>query len=412
MLANLGHRETAAIAFAEIAEHATLLCDVHFEFVNAGTAIQSPEFRAAWLLLEQNADEPNPFYAEWFLRPALQAFDPASTVSIFTLWQGKPGIGHLIGIMPITNQAVYGRWPIAHVSNWLHHNAFLGAPLVMAGQERIFWQSLLGALDYRGGKSMFLHLNGLVSGGALQTALADLCTAEHRPFALVNLQERAFLEGTSSAEEYYATVVRSKKRKELRRQKNRLAEIGDLQFRHHNGAAGLSEWTDEFLALEKGGWKGQNGSALDCATETRDLFRAVLQGAADNKQLELLELRLDGAPLAMLVNFICGRGSFSFKTAFDEEYARFSPGVLLQIENLGLLERSGTDWCDSCAAEGHPMIDTLWSGRREIGRYSVAIGGFARRKTFGLLLKAETARMASRMEKKETKPRIVMDYVL
>ena len=32
-------------------------------------------------------------------------------------------------------------------------------------------------------------------------------------------------------------------------------------------------------------------------------------------------------------------GAFSYKTAFDERYARFSPGVLLQRENLAMLER-------------------------------------------------------------------------
>ena len=151
--------------------------------------------------------------------------------------------------------------------------------------------------------------------------------------------------------------------------------------------------------MESRGWKGSNGSALGCAPDTRDLFRGALRGAARQGQLQLLDLRLDGAPLAMLVNFICGRGSFSFKTAFDEDFARFSPGVLLQIENLALLERDGTDWCDSCAAEGHPMIDSLWTGRRQIGRYSAAIGGFARRSAFGILVKAEQGRMAIKAPK-------------
>ncbi|MBK8375584.1 MAG: hypothetical protein IPL18_12200 [Sphingomonadales bacterium] len=61
-------------------------------------------------------------------------------------------------------------------------------------------------------------------------------------------------------------------------------------------------------------------------------------------------------------DLLCLPGSFSFKTAFDEDHARFSPGVLLQIENLKLLEKAGLDWCDSCAAQDHPMIDSLWVG--------------------------------------------------
>jgi Acetyltransferase (GNAT) domain len=401
MLVDTGHKEHSAIIVASETGDFSRLEDVHWLSINAIAALENVDFQTGWKQLALDAVEPNPFYDAWFLGPALKAFDTKAAVSLFTLWHGPADTGRLIGLIPIANQVIYGRWPIAHVGNWLHHNAFLGSPLVAAGYEKLFWQKLLDACDKRSGTGLFLHLNGLVIGGPLQAALDDVCSAQHRQHALVNTQERAFLQGQPDAEAYYSEVVRTKKRKELRRQKNRLAEMGELQFHRNEGSVGLDDWTDEFLALEWRGWKGANGSALDCAAETRSMFREALQGAARQGQLERLDLRLDGAPLAMLVNFICGRGSFSFKTAFDEDYARFSPGVLLQIENLSLLEREGTDWCDSCAAEGHPMIDSLWSGRRRIGRYSVAIGGFAKRKAFGLLLKAETARMAGHANKPE-----------
>ena len=99
-----------------------------------------------------------------------------------------------------------------------------------------------------------------------------------------------------------------------------------------------------------------------------------------------------GFGIAMLANFITPPGAFGFKTAFDERFARFSPGVLLQLENLDLLDRPQVEWCDSCAAPDHPMIDGLWSGRRPIGRVSIAIGGAARRAVFGRLVNLELAR--------------------
>lgn len=74
-------------------------------------------------------------------------------------------------------------------------------------------------------------------------------------------------------------------------------------------------------------------------------------------------LDLDERPLALLINFFAPPG-FSFKTAFDEDYARFSPGVLLQQANLDLLDDPAIAWVDSCAAPGHPMIDSVWRERR------------------------------------------------
>lgn len=353
-------------------------------------SLDDGRFADAWNDLTANAVEANAFNESWFLRPALRQFDPAGRVQFFTLWDG-----HLLcGLMPVLTHSRYGRWPVPHVQNWLHHNAFLGTPLVRSGYERRFWQVYLDHLDHNPGQAIFAHLHCLTVDGELVTALHQVCFAQRRRCAMVHRTERAFLEKGLSPDAYFEAAVRGKKRKELRRQKNRLSEEGALTFARNADATGLAEWTQEFLALEQKGWKGGNGSALACADETRTLFSDVLAGAATAGRLERLELRLDGKPLAMLVNFLCAPGSFSFKTAFDEDYARFSPGVLLQIENLALLEHLQIGWCDSCATEGHPMIDSLWTGRRAVGRYSVAIGGSGRRAIFGAFLAAELAKSA------------------
>jgi CelD/BcsL family acetyltransferase involved in cellulose biosynthesis len=355
-------------------------------------------FIAEWDDLATSAIEPNAFVESWFLRPSLEQFDAGENVRIFTLWEGN----RLCGLMPLSAQPRYGRWPAPHVQNWLHHNSFLGTPLVSAGYEAVFWQCYLAQLDAERGPALFAHFNGLTVGGPLAAALERVCAEQGRRCALVHRTERAFLDGGMSPEAYFEAAVRSKKRKELRRQKNRLSEEGALTFIRDDSATGLAEWTEEFLALERRGWKGSSRSALACSESTRTLFAQVLEGAAAAERLERLDLRLDGKPLGMLVNFLCAPGSFSFKTAFDEDFARFSPGVLLQIENLALLDHPSVQWCDSCAIEGHPMIDSLWTGRRTVGRYSVAIGGSGRRAIFGALLKAELARSVPRKPENAT----------
>lgn len=352
-------------------------------------------FISAWNDLTNNATEPNIFSESWFLRPALGQFDAFGRVKLFTLWDGDL----LCGLMPVAPQQRYGRWPVPHVQNWLHHNAFLGTPIVRVGYEEHFWTEMLMCLDDDPRQSLFLHINGLNMGGAVAAALEKVCTSAGRRYALVHRTERAFLEHGLTPEHYFENAVRSKKRKELRRQKSRLTEMGALTFCRDQSDTGIANWTEEFLTLEQRGWKGRNGSALASASATRNLFVEVLAAASAAGKLERLDLRLEGKPLAMLANFISASGCFSFKTAFDEDYARFSPGVLLQIENLAMLDRPEIAWCDSCAAEGHPMIDSIWTGRRAIGRYSIAIGGAGRRAIFGAFLKAELARNAARTAK-------------
>src|SRR3546814_12445012 len=104
----------------------------------------------------------------------------------------------------------------------------------------------------------------------------------------------------------------------------------------------------------------------DWSSDVCSSARAVLTGAADAGKLDMRALDLEGRPLAMLVNFLCPPGGFSFKTAFDEHYARFSPGVLLQQANLDLLEDPKVAWIDRCAAPAHTMISSDWSERRAL----------------------------------------------
>ncbi len=292
-----------------------------------------PNFRSAWADLVQNASEPNIFYEPWFLEPSLNNFSTNPQLKLFLLWSGEPVFSDLLGLLPIGPASKFGRWPVPHIQNWMHHNCFLGTPLVRQGHEDAFWSALMGTME-RGDWPGFLHIYGLTIGGTLDLSLRKVCQAQGRRCDLVHSEARALLKSDLEPEAYYSATVRGKKRKELRRQANRLSELGDVQFTQINDDAGLRQWIDEFLALEKQGWKGESGSALDCSDETRNFFRYTLHGVAKADQLERHDVRLDGKPMAMLVNFLSAPGSFSFKTAFDEEYSRFSPGVLLQHENL------------------------------------------------------------------------------
>jgi hypothetical protein len=98
----------------------------------------------------------------------------------------------------------------------------------------------------------------------------------------------------------------------------------------------------------------------------------------------------------MLANFLAPPHAFSFKTAYDEDLARFSPGVLLQLENLALLDRDDIALTDSCAAPDHPMIDHIWRDRREIVKVSIPIGGRLRRIAGSILTGIEGRRLEKR----------------
>ena len=112
-------------------------------------------------------------------------------------------------------------------------------------------------------------------------------------------------------------------------------------------------------------------------------------------------------PIARLINFVTPPGAFSFKTAFDEEYARFSPGVLLQQANLDILADARVAWVDSCAAPDHPMIDSVWRERRRLVWINAPLSGASDRWRFRALARAE--KIWRRLKRAAPKPPIEQD---
>lgn len=346
--------------------------------------LEEPATLAALERLVARAAEPNPFFEPWYLIPSLRHWGADVRV---VAWHHE---GRLAGLMPLARTSDYYGHPVPHASAWLHANAFCGVPLIASGHEEAFWRALLAHFDRHPGRALFLHLSQLPADGPVFAALERVLTGGQRKHYIAASEARAMLTGETSAAAYLEASMSAKKRKELRRQHNRLAEEGALAFERVEGEAGLAEWTAEFLALEAAGWKGEAGSALASAPDTAALFEVALAGAAAAGRLERLAIRLDGRAIAMLANFITAPGAYSYKTAFDEAYARFSPGMLLQLENLALLERDGIHWADSCAVEGHPMIERLWRDARRMASINIAIGGLPRRTAFRLLKAYET----------------------
>ncbi len=333
-------------------------------------------FAAEWDALVADAAEADVFAERWFAA-ASRPLAPAGVRQLLV----RRG-DQLIALMPIVAASRYGRIPMRHSENWAHYHRFLGAPLLRRRDEVEAWTAILGALDADRDAGALLHISGMVEGGPAHRGLIEAAQRLGRPCDTVHRIERALLSSTLSPEDYYAATVRKKKRKELARLRTRLMEQGKVETRRLAPDAPVQPWIDAFLALERAGWKGEAGSALACTPETARFFNDVVIGAQRAGKLDMLRIDLDGAPIAMLVNLLAAPGAFSFKTAFDERLSRFSPGVLIQIENLQLLARGDIGWMDSCAVENHPMINSLWGERRAIVRVSVPLAGARRRTIF------------------------------
>jgi hypothetical protein len=339
---------------------------------------------AAWEELATAAIEPNVFYEPWMLMSALRAYGGAGRL-LFALVQtpdpARPlGQPLLCGFFPLELRDYYDgisrKLPLKTLCLWRKPEMiYLCAPLLRAGYGREALAAFFDWLD-AGSHNCSLMEFGFVTGeGPFHHLLVDYLN-EHLKFTYVaEAFTRALFRPAADADAYIHSSLNRFRRKEIRRQEKRLAEMGRLEYMALEPGDDVDAWVEEFLEFEASSWKGKGGRAIVCSETDRKFFVEIAGEAFRRGKLMMLALRFNGRPIAFKVNFLSGDGSFAFKIAFDEEHARYSPGVLLELENIRLLhERTQIRWMDSCANPDRFMINHLWTDRRAIQTMVVSTG--------------------------------------
>ena len=96
-----------------------------------------------------------------------------------------------------------------------------------------------------------------------------------------------------------------------------------------------------FEAIEGSGWKQRSGTALTADPLMGDLVSRLAGVFAQKGLLVLAYLKIGGRDAACRLILQQQSGWFEIKIGFDEEFARFSPGVLLMHETLREACRTG-----------------------------------------------------------------------
>lgn len=164
-------------------------------------------------------------------------------------------------------------------------------------------------------------------------------------------------------------------RKKLRQDWNRLAANGAVGVSNDRSPAGVAQGFETFLALEQASWKGRQGTALLCNARDAAFVRKLIANLCAAGAASVALLQVDGEAIAAQVLMYCGDSAYTWKTAFDSAYARYSPGTLL-VDKISeqLLAERGISAIDSCSPENGFMA-RLWTGRRTLVEALIQVGG-------------------------------------
>ena len=303
------------------------------------------------------AAQPNPFFEPDFVLAAAEGRgEPAA---LLVVRAGRDWIACL----PVERRAPWRSLPLPCLSPWLPAYAYLGDPLV--DRDRIE-DAVAAIADWLPGQreGFALVIADADEDGPVLPPLLDAFRAHGlTPFDRTR-RERAALR--RRPDNGYLEDISSKRLKELRRLRRRLAdELGPVAVVDR---AGDREAVDEFLRLEAAGWKGREGTALAASSGDARFFHSACERLAARGRLQLLALEGGGRTAAMQCNILAGDALFAFKVAYDEQLARFSPGILMEVDAIDVFDGlEGVEMADSCAVPGdNSAVDRLWPDRRAV----------------------------------------------
>jgi O-antigen/teichoic acid export membrane protein/CelD/BcsL family acetyltransferase involved in cellulose biosynthesis len=342
-----------------------------------------------WRALCARAIEPNVFFEPDVALNAIPVF--GENVVAALVWTVEIP-RRLVGLMLVRKVRRNGITPALHGFT----NPFSGLSLPLIDRD-MAEPTIAALLDHIRGNPQLpntLLIPFVAEEGPLAAAFDAVLAQRGANFAVFDRHRRALFAPAAERESYFKTVLSSKKRKELRRQRNRLEDSGPLTFSmstQEDTAAAL----DDFLTLEASGWKGDKGTAVARDPAVCNFFSKAVLGLASVGQATIARLTQNGRPLAAGVILKSGKGAWFWKVAYDETLSQTSPGVQLTLDLTEAIARDPSiAFIDSCAVPDHPMIDHFWRERLAVADWMI---GLNPRRPFALDVAVEHLRRRTRL---------------
>ena len=327
----------------------------------------------AWADLCARALEPNVFLEPAFALALFQRVDPKRRPDILMVWETNDDAasGRLVGLMPVK----VSRSGIGRGAQAFHDKQIaLGMPLLDVDRAEDAFVAMLAWLQGHEHRPATLMFTKIPLHQPFHTLVEHVCGSQSLPVKRLEENSRAILQAPVSEQHAVVCSASAKWRKEWRRQSRRLSEVGQQTTHSATTPLEVTRAVERFLALEHSGWKGLKGSSFLADPRRAAFLRHMTRVMALEGKCRVDSLEIDNVPVAMGI-ILTARGRAHFwKTAYDERFAAYSPGVQFanKLTHIQLADRSVAT-TDSCAQPDHPMIDRIWPSRMPIADLMIGI---------------------------------------
>ena len=322
--------------------------------ISVTVASPGQDFTAQWNDLIRRAP------GNAFMNPtALKAaFDTMfAVVTVLLAWEEGVDSARLVGLWALQHRNVMTFWP-PMLEARPYNYAFLSTPVIDPAFAAEVIPAFFVAIRKNPALPHVVSLKEMDADSEAYAAIQKTIADEH----LAHLTLTQTLRPAVTREKGIKTSGST--RKKLRQDWNRLSALGKLEMINERNVEATRVAFEEFLDLEKRSWKGERGTAILCSERDTEFTRRLIGDLAAEGNASVAVLRLDGRTIAAQVLLYCGTTAYTWKIAFDGEFAKYSPGVLA-VDKMTeqLFATTDVQAIDSCSAQDSFMAQ-IWTGRK------------------------------------------------
>ncbi|WP_117196121.1 GNAT family N-acetyltransferase [Rhizobium terrae] len=324
--------------------------------------------------LSNRAMEPNIFFSARLLAPAMpRVEDKQVRLALIRDEQGERSRMRLL--MPFTVEKPGFSMGASIIRTWANPFGPLGTPLVDAEDAAETIDNLLEALTAREARlpSVLVMPDVRLNGPFAQLAKA-VAIGRNLPVSVTDPYLRPMLESSADGDTYLKHAISPHHFREMRRLWRNLSARGGLSYSVARQPEEVRLRMEEFLALEAKGWKGRRRSALINDRYRSAFAREAITNLAEVDAVRIHTVDFEGRAIASLVVFLMAGEAYTWKTAYDEGFSKYSPGKLLMMKLTDWhLEDANIVRTDSCAVPDHPIMSRFWEEREEMGTLVIGL---------------------------------------
>jgi CelD/BcsL family acetyltransferase involved in cellulose biosynthesis len=310
------------------------------------------ELAEEWSVVASSGESGEPFYQPYWFSAYARSFAREAPIVLGIAQRGDT----LIGVLPLRRQqSFFGGVPAQTLSSLSGPHSCRFDFCFKDGEKDVaargVWESLRDDSSWQ----VIEALNVPQNGGF--ESLMRCAAKDEFPIARWPTLLTPYLELSNESPFGNCPQGQADNRARLRSYYKKLEKRGKVRL------VSISEYDetflDTFISLEASGWKGQNGGAIGCSPVAVKFYKDALRKAGAAGHLRMQGIVVDGTPVSMELGLLMNGCFYSPKFAYNEDFAKCSPGNLMNRESIQMAASNGATRYDFLGPRArHKMLWT------------------------------------------------------